>query len=51
MEKKLTILPAAVEDQLKVKPIYKSFKGWKSKQRELKNLMIYQKMQKLILKN
>ena len=24
-------LPAAVDDQLKVKPIYKSFKGWKSK--------------------
>ena len=24
-------LPAAVEDQLKVKPIYKNFKGWKSK--------------------
>jgi adenylosuccinate synthase len=23
-------LPAAVEDQLKVKPIYKTFKGWKS---------------------
>ena len=23
-------LPAAVEDQLKVKPIYKTFTGWKS---------------------
>ena len=28
--KKIDYLPAAVEDQLKVKPIYKSFKGWKS---------------------
>ncbi len=28
--KQLDYLPAAVEDQLKVKPIYKSFKGWKS---------------------
>ena len=23
-------LPAAVEDQLKIKPIYKTFDGWKS---------------------
>ena len=28
--KKVDYLPAAVDDQLKVKPIYKSFKGWKS---------------------
>ncbi len=28
--KQIDYLPAAVEDQLKVKPIYKSFKGWKS---------------------
>ncbi len=26
--KKIDYLPAAVEDQLKVKPIYKTFKGW-----------------------
>ena len=25
---KIDYLPAAVDDQLKVKPIYKSFKGW-----------------------
>ena len=34
-------LPAAVEDQLKVKPIYKTFKGWKSSTkgtRKLKDL-------------
>ena len=28
--KKIDYLPAAVDDQLKVKPIYKIFKGWKS---------------------
>ena len=28
--KKIDYLPAAVEDQLKVKPVYKVFKGWKS---------------------
>ena len=27
--KKIDYLPAAVDDQLKVKPIYKTFKGWK----------------------
>ena len=30
-------LPAAVDDQLKVKPIYKSFKGWKSSTKGIKN--------------
>tara|TARA_Y100001970_G_scaffold61208_1_gene78122 strand:- start:1260 stop:2552 length:1293 start_codon:yes stop_codon:yes gene_type:complete len=28
--KKIDYLPAAVDDQLKVKPIYKTFEGWKS---------------------
>ena len=28
--KKIDYLPAAVEDQIKIKPIYKIFKGWKS---------------------
>ena len=28
--KKIDYLPAAVDDQLRVKPIYKNFKGWKS---------------------
>ena len=27
--KKMNYLPAAVEDQLKIKPIYKTFPGWK----------------------
>jgi len=28
--KKIDYLPGAVDDQLKVKPVYKTFKGWKS---------------------
>ena len=28
--KKIDYLPAAVEDQLQVKPIYKTFEGWKT---------------------
>jgi len=35
--KKVDYLPAAVDDQLKVKPIYKSFKGWKSSTKGIKN--------------
>ncbi len=34
--KKIDYLPAAVEDQLKVKPVYKSFKGWKSSTKGIK---------------
>ena len=30
-------LPAAVDDQLKVKPIYKTFEGWKSSTKGIKN--------------
>ena len=36
-DKKVDYLPAAVDDQLKVKPIYKSFKGWKSSTKGIKN--------------
>ena len=35
--KKMDYLPAAVEDQLKAKPIYKSFKGWKCSTKGIKN--------------
>ena len=35
--KKIDYLPAAFEDQLQVKPIYKSFKGWKSKTNGIKS--------------
>jgi len=34
--KKIDHLPAAVDDQLKVKPIYKKFKGWKSSTKGIK---------------
>ena len=34
--KKIDYLPAAVDDQLKVKPIYKEFKGWKSPTKGIK---------------
>ena len=36
--KKIDYLPAAVEDQLKIKPIYKPFKGWKTSTQGIKNL-------------
>ena len=35
--KKIDYLPAAVDDQLKVKPIYKIFKGWKSSTKGIKD--------------
>ena len=36
--KKIDYLPAAVEDQLKIKPIYKSFPGWKTSTNGIKNM-------------
>ena len=38
--KKIDYLPAAVEDQVKIKPIYKKFKGWKSPTSGIKNMDI-----------
>ena len=35
---KLDYLPAAVEDQIKIKPIYKSFPGWKVSTSGIKNM-------------
>ena len=35
--KKIDYLPAASEDQFNIKPIYKSFPGWKSKTRGIRN--------------
>tara|TARA_Y100001970_G_scaffold237772_1_gene298475 strand:+ start:342 stop:1628 length:1287 start_codon:yes stop_codon:yes gene_type:complete len=34
--KKIDYLPAAVDDQLKVKPVYRVFKGWKSSTKGIK---------------
>ena len=36
--KKIDYLPAAVEDQLKIKPIYKTFKGWKTSTNGIRNI-------------
>ena len=36
--KKIDYLPAAVEDQLKIKPIYITFPGWKSSTKGIKNM-------------
>ncbi len=36
--KKIDYLPAAVEDQLKIKPVYKTFPGWKKPTNGIKNL-------------
>ena len=36
--KKIDYLPAAVEDQLKIKPIYETFPGWKKSTSGIKNI-------------
>jgi adenylosuccinate synthase len=36
--KSMDYLPAAVEDQLKIRPIYKSFPGWKKSTNGIKNI-------------
>jgi adenylosuccinate synthase len=36
--REIDYLPAAVDDQLKVKPIYKTFKGWKSSTKGIKDI-------------
>ena len=36
--KEIDYLPAASEDQLKIKPIYKTFMGWKSSTQGIKNI-------------
>ena len=36
--KKINYLPTAPEDQLKIKPIYKTFKGWKKSTKGIKNI-------------
>jgi len=36
--RKIDYLPAASEDQFNIKPIYKSFPGWKSKTQGIRNI-------------
>lgn len=35
--KKIDYLPATLEDQIKIKPIYKSFEGWKTSTKGIKD--------------
>ena len=35
---KINYLPASVEDQLNIKPIYKTFKGWKKSTKSIRNI-------------
>ena len=35
---KIDYLPASVEDQLRIKPIYKTFPGWKTSTNGIKNI-------------
>ncbi len=37
-EQEIDHLPAAVEDQLKIKPVYKSFSGWKKSTKGIKSI-------------
>ena len=48
--KKIDYLPAAVDDQLKVKPIYKRFEGWKSSTNGMKNFNDLPKNAKIYIK-
>ena len=36
--KKIDYLPAAAEDQLKIRPVYKTFPGWKTSTNGIKNM-------------
>ena len=38
LDGKINYLPAASEDQFNIKPIYKSFAGWKSKTQGVRNI-------------
>ena len=49
-KKKIDYLPAAVDDQLKVKPIYKTFKGWKSSTKGIKKFNDLPKNAKIYIK-
>jgi len=48
--KKIDYLPAASEDQLKAKPVYKTFKGWKSSTKGIKEFDKLPKNAKVYIK-
>ena len=47
--KKIDYLPTSSKDQFKVKPIYKTFPGWKTSTQGVRKLMNYQKKLEIIL--
>ncbi len=49
--KQIDYLPAAVDEQIKVKPIYKTFKGWKSSTSGIKNFNDLPENAKIYIKN
>ena len=49
-KKKIDYLPASFEDQIKVKPIYKTFKGWKKSTKGIKNFSQLPKNAKIYIK-
>ena len=48
--KKIDYLPAAIDDQTKVKPIYKIFKGWKSSTKGIKKFKSLPRNAKIYIK-
>ena len=48
--KEIDYFPAAVEDQLNVKPVYKKFEGWKSKTHKIKKFENLPKNAKIYIK-
>ena len=48
--KKIDYLPTAADDQLKVKPVYKVFKGWKSPTKGIKEFDKLPKNAKVYIK-
>ena len=47
--KEIDYFPAAVEDQKKVEPVYKTFKGWKSETRGTRNIEDLPEMAKIYI--
>ena len=47
--KKLDYLPAVSEDQFNIKPIYKSFPGWKTNTQGVRNMKIFLKCKNIFM--
>ena len=48
--KKIDYFPAAFDDQIKVRPIYKNFKGWKKSTKGIKKFSSLPKLAKIYIK-